>query len=66
MTYVNDGDVVFISTHQGFKRCVVLCAAGNDARIKRDEDGFEFWVPVDILFSEKAVAQEAARRLGAP
>lgn len=65
MRYAADGMVVFISTHQGFKRCVVLVAAGNDARIKRDEDGFEFWVPVDSLFSEEAVAKEAARRLGA-
>lgn len=65
MTYVNDGDVVFISTHEGFKRCVVLCAAGHDCRIQRDEDGKTFWVKTASLFSEKAVAAEAARRLGA-
>lgn len=66
MRYAYDGQVVYLSTHHGFERCVVLVAAGNDARIKRDGDGFEFWVPVDSLFTEEAVAKEAARRLGAP
>jgi len=68
MDYANEGMEVFAPLRYGnsvsFVRGVVLVAAGHKARVLFD-DGDDLWMDVTRLYTEKQVADDAARRLGA-